>query len=283
MRDTTSLEQTWKNLLPEATGRARDAATLKRIAGTLSRPEGYESLKKVQQALDKLEALDRAPADLIAAARAAAAPVADWLQDEWARRARDFVAEARDYFAERAVRLEGEGFSLSSPPLLFEIHPAQDRADLLYAGEPVKRRLPLVAEQLLRERESGLQRLVRESTQPDLLASQLVDAHDTVVRSKEARPGSRIRLPEIHFQLFVDRQTAQARQSLTRGKLKEYPRAQFAFDLAGLLAAPHFLRRDGRTIELVEASPSLARSRSSSVTVVAPDGTTTVWSDLRVS
>ncbi len=281
MRDTSSLEQTWTNLLPDAAGRARDAATLTRIARTLSRAEGYESLRKVQQALDKLAALERLPAELLEAAQSAAAPVAEWLQEEWARRARDFVAEVRDYFAERAVPLEGEGFSLSSPPLRFQIHPAKDRADILYAGEPVKERLPLVAERLLRERESALQRLIRGSTPPDLMADQLLEAYDTVLRLKEARRGSRVRLPEIHFQLFVDRQTAQARQSLVRGKIKEYPRAQFAFDLAGLLAAPGFLERDGRRIELVEASRSLARSRSSSVTVVGPDGGKTVWSDLR--
>ena len=282
MRDTSSLEQTWKNLLPDAAGRARDVTTLTRIARTLSRADGYESLKKVQQALDKLDTLERVPAELLVVARAAAAPVADWLEQEWARRARGFVAEARDYFAERAVPLDGEGFSLSSPPLRFEIHPAQDRADLLYAGEPVKLRLPLVAERLLREREAALQRLTRASTPPDLLADQLLEAYDTVLRLRDVRAGSRVRLPEIHFQLFVDRQTAQARQSLTRGKLKEYPRAQFAFDLSGLLEAPGFLERDGRRIELIEASPSLARSRSSSVTVVGADGAVSVWSDLRV-
>ncbi len=282
MRDTTELEQTWKGILGGAGTRARDAATLKRIATTLSRAEGYESLKRVQQALAKLDSLESLPAEVLAAARGAAEPVTVWLEDEWARRASNFVAEMRDYFAARSVRLEGEGFDLSSPPLAFVVFPAEDRADLIYAGEALKQRLPLVADRLLREREAALLRLQRGATQPDLLAEQLLEAYDTVVRLREARPGARIRLPDVHFQLFVDRQTAQARQSLTRSKLKEYPRAQFAFDLSALIAAPEFLRRDGRTLELIEAPPSLARSRSSSVTVVAGDGTTTVWSDLRV-
>lgn len=282
MRDTTELEQNWKGILSDADRRARDATTLKRIAATLSRAEGYESLKKVQQALEKLDGLEGLPAEDLAAARLAAEPVADWLESEWARRASDFVAELRAYFAERAVRLEGEGFILASPPLSFEIDPSADRADLTYAGETVKQRLPLVAERLLRERESGLQRLERGSTPPDLLADQLVEAYDAVTRMKEARPGARVRLADAHFQLFVDRQTVQARQSLTRGKLKEYPRVQFAFDLAGLLAAPHFLHRGGRTIHLIEASPSLARSRSASIAVVARDGATTTLADLRV-
>jgi hypothetical protein len=65
------------------------------------------------------------------------------------------------------------------------------------------------------------------------------------------------------------------------GALRRYPRAQLAFDLSGRLAAPQFLRRDGRTIEQIEASLSLARSRSWSVKVAGPDGTTMVWSDLR--
>ncbi len=41
--------------------------------------------------------------------------------------------------------------------------------------------------------------------------------------------------------------------------------------------------RDGRTIELIEAPPSLARSRSSSVQVVAADGGSVTYADLRIA
>ena len=282
MRDTTELEDAWRSLARDAAAAARAAGTLNRVTKTLSRAEGYESLKGVQQALAKLAAVSDLPPELLAAAEVAAAPVAAWLEEEWARRAAGFVDEATRYFTERSVPLEVDGFTLASPPLVLEVHPAADRAELMYAGELLKGKLPLVAERLLREREGALARLQRDATPADALADQLIEAYDNVVRLKGLRAGARVRLPDVHFQLFVDRQTSKARQSLTRSALKEYPRAQFAFDLMGLLSAPSFLRREGRTLELVEASPSLARSRSSSVTVVAMDGATTTWSDLRV-
>lgn len=282
MEDTTSLEAAWRGLLAEAAATAKEAAALKRTALALGRTEGYESLKKVQQALAKLENLERVPPSLLEAARAAATPVAAWLEGEWARRARDFVAEARAYFEARSVPLEGEGFRLRCAPIEVEVHASEDRAELLYADETLAARLPLVAERLFREREGALQRLQRGATAPDELADQVIEAYDQVLRLRDGRPGSRVRLPDVHFQLFVDRQTAQARQSLSANRIKEYPRAQFAFDLAGLLASPHFLVREGRTIYFVEAPPSLARSRSASIAVVAMNGTTTTLSDVRV-
>lgn len=279
MAETSGLEVAWAKLAPSVDDLARASGALKRIASQLSRPEGYESLKKVERALDLIDGLDGLPAELLDGSRRAAAPVRAWLDGEWTRRATLFEAELRAYFEERLVPISGGGRVIHAPPVTMRVDGARDRVDLTYAGEDLKGGLPLVPDRVFREREAALQRLRRASTPPDELAEQLLAAYDALGGQSSAR----IRLTKLHFQLFVDRQTVQSRAALTRSKIKEYPRAQFAWDLAGLLAAPHFLRRGARAIELVAATASASDSRSASVRVVAMDGTTESYAAMRVS
>lgn len=278
MESTEHLEAEFEALMPQAAALAKASAILKRVAQGLSRPGGYESLKGVDKALAKLDDLDGVPDDLVVQAHAAAAPVRAWLTQEWDRRALRFVDEARAYFSDRSVALTGDPPDLYAPPVVLRVEAAKDRVDLLYAGEPVKTGLPMAADRIFRERDAVLQRLGKGATSPDVLADQLMAAYDALTET----PGARVRLPDIHFQLFVSRQTAQSRTTLTKSRIKEYPRAQFAWDLAGLLAVPHFLTRDGRTLELIQATASAASSRTAAVALVDPDGRSSIHSSLRV-
>lgn len=74
-------------------------------------------------------------------------------------------------------------------------------------------------------------------------------------------------MSDLHFQLFVRRQTAQVRQDPRRSRVKEYPRAQFAWDLATLLEDPSWLHDQAGEIVLHPASDSAARSRATSVLI----------------
>lgn len=279
MDETTDLETAWAQMVPAADRLAKAAATLKKVARALSRAEGYESLKKVEKALAQLEQADAVPPALAAQARAAAEPVREWLQAEWVTRAARFGDDLAAYFEDRGVPLKGAAPRLEAPPLSLRLDGAADRVDLLYAGEPLKEKLPMAPDRVFREREAALTRLRRAQTDPGELADRLLDAYKAVPKDKAGRA----RLPQLHFQLFIDGQTGPAKASLARNKIKEYPRVQFAWDLAQLLGAPHFLVRGARTLELVAASPSSAASRSTSVLVVTADGSATSFGALKVS
>ena len=165
---------------------------------------------------------------------------------------------------------------------MLKIDAARDRVDLLYAGEPLKTRLPMAADRVFRVREAALHGLERRATPPDVLADSILEAYDSLTAGAGGRPGRGVPLPKVHFELFVDRQSAQSRATLTKASIKEYPRSQFAWDLAGLLANPHFLERDGRKLELVPASPSAASSRSASIRAFDEQGVERAYALVRV-
>jgi len=280
--DTEHLEDGWRTLAADAARLAKDAGALKRTAVALSGPQGYESLKKVQRDLDKLETLEAVPAELLERASVAAAPVREWLGQEWGRRAARFASEVREHFEERAVSVEGEPPRLVAKPLELRIEAAQDRVDLYYAGEPLKTGVPMAPERVFREREAALQRLQRQGTRPDVMAERLIEAYDVLNGRAGGKPGDRVRLSDLHFQLFVARQSALSRTTLTKGRIKDYARAQFAWDLAALLDVPHFRERDGRRLKLRAPKPSAVGSRTGSITVVRGDGAVEAYGVLRV-
>jgi hypothetical protein len=79
-----------------------------------------------------------------------------------------------------------------------------------------------------------------------------------------------VRVSDLHFQLFVARQTAQVRQDPRKGKVKDYPRYQFAHDLSLLLERKGddlTLSHESRRLTFHQASKSAAGSRANSLKV----------------
>jgi len=236
----------------------------------------------VERDLSRIAELELDTNGMLAAARSVADQVSNWLGAEWQRRAEEVTVELRQWFADRGVALHGEGMELAGDPFTILIQPAADRASLMFAGEVVKDRLPLAPGRIFDswEREKG--RLERDATGPERFADLLIAATDDVCRLRPAPIGARQRLPDVHFQLFARRQTAKVRQDPRKGRVKEYPRYLFAWDMGELLAAPEGLRRGERTVIVHEASESAARSRSSSV-LVRRDGEFVSLGDVQVS
>ena len=264
---TTDLRNDWQSLVPEATLIAKEAKLLQRVASRLSTPEGYEALKRLSKDLETLAELTLTPNGLIDRAQAAAVPVRDWLAQEWRRRSVEFAGELRTYFADRELEVAGDPPLLSLPPFELELHAEKDRATLRFSGEAVQDGIPLSTERIFREWGKARAQLERRSTAPDELIELLHEAYEQVRLLKDLKPGGRVRLSDAHFQAFVLRQTAAVRQDPRAGRIKEYPRAQFAWDLVRLQSeTPTPLRtRSGQVLEFQQASLAAAKSRTESV------------------
>lgn len=275
------LIERFQALLPAATAIKKSAATVQRLTKKLGTPEGYEALKTLQRDLDALADAALDPSDLLAQAKAAAADVATWLTGEWERRGADFAARLTEYFEDRQVTLGGEGLELCADPIQIRLLPQQDRAVLLFGGEVVKDRVPLRASRIYDEWQRAQDRLAREGTPPETFADALVHAYDEVCLLRQKTSAVRLRLTDVHFQLFVHRQTAAVRQDPRRSRVKEYPRYQFAWDLSALLEYPEWLEHGGRTIEVFPASDSASRSRSASLMCRA-GGADRLLGDIRI-
>ncbi|MCK6528649.1 hypothetical protein L6R50_14190 [Myxococcota bacterium] len=283
MRSTVTIEDEWKELVAEADALAAAATALRRTTRLLARPDGYDSLPKVARALDGIEKATALPESLRDRAADAARSARTWLDAEREIRARGFAREAVEHFRARGVGAVQDGLEISAPPCGIRFDPARDRAEVHHAGEPVIEGVPLVPERIFAAWQSAQARLAAGETPPERFADLLIGAYDRIVaRDREGRAGPRVPLPEVHFEMFVGRQTAQARTSPTQGRIKEYPRFQFAWDLARLLDSPEFHARGARRIEILPASPSASKSRSASVLVVGEDGERRVLGDVRV-
>ncbi len=281
--DEADLAERFEELRPTADALARSAGLLRRITRRLAAPDGYEALKKVQKDLAALSGLELSPGSVVGDARTAAAAVEQWLSAEWERRASTFIAEMVEYLRQRDVDVEVRGNEVVALPLTIHIDAEQDRAALLYAGEAVVERLPLRAERIYDRWVKAQEQLERRGTPPESFADDLIAACADVRRLKEASSATRLRLSDVHFQLFVRRQTAQVRQDPRKGRVKEYPRYQFAWDLAALMQACEWLDRGSRgRLEIRDATESAARSRTASVHCVV-DREPRAFADVRVS
>ena len=282
MPTTAKLIDQWLDLLPDAKRVASEAGAIHRITRRLASYEGYEALRKLQSDLDKVADTELEVGSLVSRVRAVADSVGGWLENEWDRRAAGVAEEIAQFFVERQVEVEADVGGVYAPPLDILIDPRNDRACLTYADEPVKDRVPLASARVFREWENALARLRRDTIPPEQLAGLLVDAYDHVVRLRGLRPGGRARLPDVHFQMFMRRQSAQVRQDPRRSRIKEYPRYQFAWDLAFLLDEPSWLETPDLRIVLHEASETAARSRSSSICTQTEAGEQKLLSHLHV-
>jgi hypothetical protein len=268
-------------MLASVAGLKRATDALHKAASTLGRADGYESLHRIERLLAELDRAVALPDALRADAQAASQPTRAWLAAEWGRRGSLVARDTADHFAARGVACQLEGARLTAGAFVVLIDAAKDKGSVEYAGEEIVAGLPLVPERLFAGWQGATAALERGETPPEQFADLLAEAAASLAKG-EPRVGSRIPLPDIHFELFVRRQTAAARTNPSKGRLKEYPRSQFAWDLARLRAAPHFLERAGRRMELLPASPSAARSRVASVLVVDEGGGTVALADLRM-
>lgn len=276
------LMESWQALAPRVNALATSAKALSGATTRLAKAEGYEALNKVQRDLSRIAELELDANGMLDAARSVADQVSAWLGGEWQRRAEGVSLELRQWFADRGIALQGEGMELVGDPFTLSIRPADDRACLLFAGEVVKDRLPLAPARIYDAWERERVRMERAATGPERFADLLIAAADDACRLRPAPVGTRQRLPDVHFQLFARRQTAQVRQDPRKGRVKEYPRYLFAWDLSELLGAPAWLQRHGRRLTLHAASESAARSRSSSV-LVRREGVFVAMGDVQAS
>lgn len=259
-------------LQAESKALASEAAAFCRIVMALSRPEGYEKLRKLEHDLSLLDSLEMIPSHLLEAAGLSAESARQWLLEEWNHRASAFADELRRYLSDRAITAVVSGHEVGMHPFLLTLEPAKDRAQLTYAGEPMGKVLPLSCQPVLKAYSDALAVLERNQTPPEIFADELIEAYREASGLKGIRPGGRVRLSDVHFALFVRRQTSTVRSDPRKGRIKEYPRYQFAWDIALLLRNPEWLKRSEASIAFHPAAASASKSRADSIRIVSVEG-----------
>jgi hypothetical protein len=274
----------WEAHLPLVTDLAKQASLIRRLTAKLAKPEGYEGLKKVERDLDKLAATSCPDVELQAATQQLVAEVRAWLDLEWDRRRLAVGQELIAAFDDAGIPLEERGGALYRFPLTIHLDPRTDSASLLHAGEVAnEKRIPLATQRVFAAWDATRAQLARNQTDPDLMVG-LLEATYNEQLAVEAKPaGARVRLPDLHFRAFVHRQTAAVRKDPRKGRVKPYPRYQFAWDLGLLLAQDEpVTTRSGLRIELIEASESASRSAATSLLVEHQDGRVVSYGALRI-
>jgi hypothetical protein len=281
MESPQSLAQSWSELLPEIRATAKVAASLRRAAERLATPAGYEALRRLDRDLTWLESQSGTADPLLGRARDAARPVREWLANEWEVRAATFAGELAEWFSSRSVDLNVDDSVLFAAPFHLSLDAARDKAAISYAGEAVKVGIPLTVDRVWRAWTAARSQLDRDATAPERFADLVLESTKALADGPGRRL-RRVRLPDLHFRLFLGRQSAQARLDPRRTRLKEYPRYQFAWDVAQLLEEPTWLRRPEGSLRFVAASESQARSRGTSLRVVRMDGTVEEYVDVEI-
>lgn len=274
------LMRRWEGLAPTAAGLARSAGSLRTLTRRLSRAEGYEALRRLEKDLDKLDGLELEVDGLRREAGEVAREVRLWLNSEWGRRAHAVREDIAAYFEARGESVSQDDGLLLCAPFTVAIDPARDRARLLHAGEVVRTKLPLAPERVFKEWNRARELLERDELAADQLVAVLRESYKDVILLRELKQDSRVRLPDVHFQAFVRRQTPLVRQDPRKGRAKEYPRYQFAWDLGRLLEEGEILRE--AAIELFEASRTARESRSQSIRVDPPESKPLYLGDMRI-
>lgn len=281
---TSELREPWKEIFQAALELAKQAGQLKSLAKKLSAREGYDSLKKLSKALEKLHSVELPDEHLMAQTRKATSSVNNWLEAEWDRRAQQFSNELLDYFRERDTEAKLDEVTVLVHPFTLKVEAAADRVVLSYLDEEMFK-TSLSCEKVFKQWQKSRDLLEKNVTPPEAFLELLERAYDEMLRVQGKSQGARFRLSDLHFRLFVLRQTAQVRQDPRKGNVKEYPRYQFAYDLGLLLeqqAEGFKISSDGKTFIFHQASKKAASSRSSSVQVEIGNGAITAVSDLEI-
>lgn len=262
---------------------AKQAQDFNRIVRALSKPDGFRNLKRLEHNLEKLKTLDLEPGNLQEAAATAMMDAQIWLDGEWQRRAVEFAAELQEFLRERSISALANGDAVTAPPFVVQLDARRDRAQLMYAGEPLGKSQPLSASLIYRVYTSSITYLEQRQTPPEVFADDLIDAYRDACRRNDVREGARVRLPDVHFMLFFRRQTSQVKCDPRNGRIKEYPRYQFAWDIGLIHTHNEWLERGGAKIVLHPASATSSRSRSDSLRVVETDGNEVIFGDMHVA
>jgi hypothetical protein len=268
-------------IVAEARRFSVEASAFFRIVRGLSTVDGCADLKRVERSLQKLAAMRLDPGNLADGAMLAAEDASKWLSEEWQRRAALFGEELSRYLTERSIPAVLSSERVYARPFYIQIDGNRDRAELTFAGEPVGKPVPLSSPVVYRAYTDAEKQLKRGETRPEQFAEELVEGYRDACKLRAAREGARVRLPDVHFALFVRRQTAAVRSDPRSRKILEYPRYQFAWDLGLLQEHPKWLER--HHIKLHEASDTAARGKANSVRLVARDGGDTVFGDMQVT
>lgn len=261
----------FQSLLDKAKALAIEAGALKRVAVSLSKLEGYQNLRRLEHDLTTLESLALLPEEALGMARTAVAAARLWLRDEWRRRASVFSEELSQYLQDRAIPTQAAGNEIRMDPFVLTLEPARDSAILSYSGEPVGKPLAMSCPVVFKAYSDSLSLLERNQTPPESFSDELLEAYTETCRWKGIRQGGRARLSDIHFTIFTRRQSSTVRCDPRKGRIKEYPRYQFAWDIGLLLKNPDWMIRSGSTITLNPSPASSARSRTDSVRVFSPN------------
>lgn len=266
----------------EAKSIASEASVFRRIVTLLSKPEGYEQLKKLEHELGQLDSFVYLPEEMMSAAKKAAGDAREWLVSEWHRRASVFTQELEGYLNDRAMQVEIEGDEVKVRPFVLTLNPKEDRADLTYAGEVIGKPLPL-SSHAIHKAILGAQALMEKNqTPPESFADELIAAYEDACNLRGTRIGGRVRLPDVHFSMFARRQTSLVRSDPRKSRIKEYPRYQFAWDLGLLMAHPDWLDRGGRRIVFHPASTTAAKGKADSIIVSADNRMDLVLGDIQI-
>lgn len=277
------LSQSFADIAVESAKLAKDSTTVARIVKKLARADGYEALKPLEKDLAQLATLEASVGVVSAAAAAAAVGAKVWLDGEWQRRAGNFAVELHEFLIIRGLTPAWAGNALTVGRFAIAMDARNDRAALLYTGEVVVERLPLNSQRIADALVELGRRLEKQQTAPETFRDQLLKAYQDAVRERGVASGARVPLPAVHFAAFLRRQSDRAKQDPRNGRLKEYPRYQFAWDLALLRGESAWLDRQGVRIELHLANSVAARSRSNSLTVLDVDGAPAVLGEMTVT
>jgi hypothetical protein len=277
-----TLQTEFGDLLPTTKPFAKDAAALHKLVANLAGDDGYAKLKSLSSDLDRLDALRLELGDTLERARATAVDARKWLAKEWKHRAASFATELATHLGERGITTEVKDGGVQAAPFFITLDAAKDSARVTYGGEPVGKATALDCERVYRAYVAALQLLERGQTLPETFADTLIEATAEANARKGGQPGSKIRLPDVHFALFIRRQTTAVRSDPRKGKVKEYPRYQFLWDLGLLVRDEGWLKRGETTITLFAPSANAAKSRADSVRVPGVDGVEVGFGDIQV-
>ncbi len=264
--------ETFQSLQSQVKALALEAGILRRTVTFLSRIEGYQNLRKLEHDLVNLETLNMLPESSLEQARIAAASARQWLDQEWGRRAAVFSMELTSYLSDRAVNSEVSGHEIRMSPFVLLLNPSKDSAVITFSGEAIGRPLAMSCPPVFKAYTDSLALLERNQTPPEFFSEELAEAYRETCRWRGVKPGGRARLSDVHFTLFTRRQSSIVRCDPRKGRIKEYPRYQFAWDLGLLLKNPEWMTRPGSSISLHPAAASAAKSRTDSIRVFSEEG-----------
>lgn len=256
--------------LGDAIGAMR--AELRKQSAGMRRAEKALDALVARGATDRLDVLarqvpalrdaDLAPLGLEAQKAELAARLEAHLQQrEGAARGNLLAALARAAAAEglELTRLTDRPLQVLLAPLVAELDPASGRAQILYAREVVEE-CPLDPAEVLKARQTALDRIRDESIESAAFFELLHRAYRTVLLARGEAPGERVDLVDLLAPLALLRVAADRWRSTPPAELAPYPRYLLAYQLRRL-GRDRLLEKDGLRLELGTATGGSTRNK----------------------